>query len=248
MSRLVSSSALVALLALTPACAQQSVDTADRAAIEKVVREYIIENPEIIEEALIALQQKRIMAENEQAQKAIADNQDALFNTKTDYAIGHEDAPVTVVEFFDYRCGYCKRSADWTLDLPSEYDNKVRVVFKELPILSAESEKAALAALAAGKQGKYIEMHRALMETENSTGFGPDVIDAAARTAGVDVANMRADMTSVDVQKQLADMKALARTLDITGTPHFIVGLSQVPGADRDMLVGLIDAELAALD
>ncbi|MEM9054625.1 MAG: thioredoxin domain-containing protein [Pseudomonadota bacterium] len=238
----------VSALVLTPACAQQEVDTSDRAAIENVVREYILENPEIIEEALIALQAKRNAAEMESARDAIANNADALFNTASDYSVGPADAPVTVVEFFDYRCGFCKRSAEWAVNLPEQYDGQVRVVFKELPILSAESEKAALAALAAGQQDKYLEMHVALMELDNGSGFGPDAIDSAAKEAGVDVVKMRADMNSMDVQKQLADMKSLARTLDINGTPNFIVGTSQVPGADTNAVQALIDAELAALD
>ncbi|MEO1642630.1 MAG: thioredoxin domain-containing protein [Pseudomonadota bacterium] len=248
MQKLLPAFVAMTAIALTPACAQQSADAPNKEAVEEIVREYILENPEIIEEALIALQAKRELEEQTANSLALAANADALFNTETDYSVGPADAPVTVVEFFDYRCGFCKRSADWAMALPEAYDGQVRVVFKELPILSAESEKAALAALAAGKQGKYNEMHVALMELDNSSGFGPDAIDAAAKDAEVDVVKMRADMSSVDVQRQLADMKALARTLGITGTPTFVVGTSQVPGADQNAVRTLIDAELAALN
>ena len=232
-------------IALTPACAQESVDTASKEAIEKIVYDYIMENPEIIEDALIALNEQRQAEEIALAQAAIADNQDALINNPDDYSIGPADAPVTVVEFFDYRCGFCKRSAEWALGLPEQYDNQVRVVFKEMPILSTESEKAALAAIAAGKQGKYAEMHLALMELDNGSGFGPDVIDAAAEGVGVDVAKMRADMKSITVQKTVAESKSLARTLGITGTPNFIVGTQSVPGADTAQVEALIEAALA---
>lgn len=248
MQKFLPSMAVLAAIALTPACAQHSVDPADKDAVEQIVRSYILENPEIIEEALIALQAKREAEEMAASTEALAANADALFNTATDYSVGPADAPVTVVEFFDYRCGFCKRSADWAMALPEAYDGQVRVVFKELPILSAESEKAALAALAAGKQGKYLDMHIALMELDNSSGFGPDAINGAAEDAGVDVAKMRADMDSVDVQRQLAEMKSLARTLGINGTPNFVVGTSQVPGADENAVRALIDAELAALN
>ncbi|MEM1087360.1 MAG: DsbA family protein [Pseudomonadota bacterium] len=238
----------ISAIALTPACAQQSAEAVNKDAVEQIVRDYILENPEIIEEALIALQDKRDAEEQMAASKALSENADALFNTASDYSVGPADAPVTVVEFFDYRCGFCKRSTDWAIGLSESYEGQVRVVFKELPILSAESEKAALAALAAGKQDKYVDIHRTLMELDNSSGFDKDAIDGAAKAAGVDVAKMRADMDSVEVQRQLAEMKALARTLNITGTPTFVVGTSVVPGADQDAVRALIDAELAALN
>jgi len=245
MTRTFSMALAATAIALTPACAQDQVDPASKEAIEKVVHDYIMENPEIIEDALIALTQKRQLEEQQMARDAIAQNQDKLLNHPGDFSIGPADAKVTVVEFFDYRCGFCKRSADWATALPEQYDNQVRVVFKELPILSAESEKAALAALAAGKQGKYIEMHMALMELDNGTGFGPEVIDAAAESVGVDVAKMRADMKSVDVQKTVADSKSLARSLGISGTPNFVIGTELVPSADITQVEALIQTALA---
>lgn len=245
MNRKVSMALAATAIALTPACAQGQVDATDKEAIEQIVYDYIMENPEIIEDALIALSEKREAEEAESARVAIADNQDALINNPGDYSVGPADAPVTVVEFFDYRCGFCKRSASWAVELPEKFDNQVRVVFKELPILSPESEKAALAAVAAGKQGKYLEMHMALMELDNGSGFGPEQIDAVAESVGVDVEKMRADMKSIDVQKNVADAKSLARTLGISGTPNFIVGTQQVPGADVETVEALIEAALA---
>jgi len=245
MTRTFSMALAATAIALTPACAQGQVDTADKEAVEKIVYEYIMENPEIIEEALVALSEKRDAEEAALALAAIADNQDALINNPADYSVGPADAPVTVVEFFDYRCGFCKRSAEWATELPAQYDNQVRVVFKEFPILSTESEKAALAAIAAGKQDKYIEMHMALMELDNGSGFGPEQIDAAAESVGVDVTRMRADMKSIDVQKTVADAKSLARSLNITGTPNFIVGTEMVSGADVQQVEAMIEAALA---
>jgi protein-disulfide isomerase len=245
MARTFSLALAATAIALTPACAQEQVGTADKEAIEKIVADYIMENPEIIEDALIALSEKRAAEEAEQARAAIAENQDALINNAADYSIGPADAPVTVVEFFDYRCGFCKRSAEWATELPEKYDNQVRVVFKEFPILSAESEKAALAAIAAGKQGKYIEMHMALMELDNGSGFGPEQIDAAAESIGVNVDTMRADMKSIEVQKTVADAKSLARELGITGTPAFVIGNEQVSGANIPQVEALIETALA---
>ena len=234
-------------IALTPACAQEQVNTADKAAIEDIVQAYILENPQIIEDALIKLGEQRQMAETGRATEAILANFDAIYNNPEDNFIGPADAPITIVEFFDYRCGYCKRSAEWTTKLPEKYDGKVRVIFKELPILSAESEKAALASVAAGKQGKYIEMHMALMELESKDGFGPEEIDKAARNAGLDVQLMRADMKSMSVQKHVADSKSLARTLGIDGTPNFMIGDQQVAGADTEAVEDYIQSELQKL-
>ena len=245
MPRYVSTMAVMAALAMTPACAQSEVEAADKEAIEKIVHDYILEHPEVIEEALIKLSQQAEERKASDQRQAITDNHDAIYASESDYSIGPDDAPVTLVEFFDYRCGYCKRSMDWTMDLPEEYDGKVRVVFKEFPILSAESEKASLAALAAGEQGKYAEMHRELMMMDNSTGFDPEDIDAAAERAGVDVDKMRADMQSVRLQKVVADNKSLARKLGVDGTPAFFVGDQMVPGAAQGRVKTMIEDALA---
>lgn len=230
---------------LVAACSEgtASADTPDRAAIEQIVREYILENPEIIEEALVQLSEKQ-KAEQAAAQvAAISGNKAALFENEDDYFIGPADAPVTVVEFFDYRCGFCKRSLDYVAALPEVHDGKVRVVFKEFPILSPQSRTAALAALAAGKQGLYFEMHAALMESNSQ--LSDSDIDDIAESVGVDVAKMRADMRSEAVQQQLADHTGLARSLNITGTPAFIIGDDLVPGANTPQITALIKEALA---
>lgn len=235
--------AAFSLLAFTPACAQQDSGTPqNREEIEEIVRDYILENPEIIEQAIIKLQQRADAQEAEVSRQAIASASADLYESDADYSIGPDDAPVTMVEFFDYRCGFCKRSMEWTMDIPEAYDGKVRVIFKEFPILSPESEKAALAALAAGEQGRYAEMHRELMNLDNSSGFTPDEIDAAAERAGVDVARMRADMGSVRLQKVVADNKMLARRVGIDGTPAFLVGDQLVSGANQAAVTQMLDA------
>ncbi len=219
----------VASIVLLPACAQGNRDQAE---VESIVRNYILANPEIIEEALIALNEKEQRAKQESARAAIADHRDQLFFLETDYSIGPADAPVTVVEFFDYRCGFCRRSADWVLGLPEAYDGKVRVVFKELPIFRGISETAARAALAAGKQGKYVEMHQALMAVESNDQFTEELLDQAARDVGVDVARMRADMESAQIRQQLADMQRLGTALGLNATPGFFIGDTYIEGAN----------------
>lgn len=223
--------ALLGALALLPACAQGGAK-AEKSEIESIVREYILANPEIIEDALVALTEKEAAAKRDAAKQAIGQNRDRLYNQADDFFIGPADAKVTVVEFFDYRCGFCKRSVDFVRALPEAYDGEVRVVFKELPIFGGISETAALAALAAGRQGKYLQMHIALMDIENNNDLTEAAIDRVAGAAGIDVRKMRTDMTSDAVKKQLAEMKDLGRALQVGGTPGFFVGDKYIEGAN----------------
>lgn len=229
-------------LLLLPACAQGG--NPDKAEMEKIVREYILANPEIIEQALVALTEKEKQNEAIVIQAAIADNWDKLYSLPTDYSVGPADAPITVVEFFDYRCGFCKRSAHWTAQLPETYDGQVRVVFKELPIFGGISETAAKAALAAGRQGKYLEMHLALMEIRSNDDLTEQKIDELAGGLGLDVQKMRADMELPALGQQLAEMETLGRALRISGTPAFFIGNEHVAGADMRRIEQVIAAAL----
>lgn len=236
----------VTALALAAACTEPSAadeTELSRADVEMIVREYILEHPEIIEEALIELSARQQAAETAAARQAIIDNADRLYNSDIAYSIGPDDAEVTLVEFFDYRCGFCKRVVDDIAALPAAHDGRVRVVFKELPILSAESRQAALAALAAGEQGKYFDMHLALMEATSS--YSDAEINRIAEDAGVDVAKMRADMKSTEVQEKLSASLELARDLGVNGTPAFFIGEETVSGADLARVNRLIEEALA---
>lgn len=232
-----------AALALLPACAQPGSNLG-KEEIEKIVHEYIVAHPEVIEEALIALNDREKAARAEAARQAIIANQDALYRHAGDFSIGPADAKVTIVEFFDYRCGYCKRSVDWVRALPEEYQGDVRVVFKEFPIFGGVSETAALAAIAAGKQGKYLEMHVALMQIKNNDDLTEAKIDELAAANGINVAKMRADMKGQAVQKQLADAKALGSALDVTGTPGFFIGETHIEGANVPAIEQAIEGAL----
>lgn len=246
MTRSLSLAVALGALALTPACAEKpanaDTEVMTRGEVETIVREYLMENPELIEEALIELGERQRREEAEAARKAITDNQDALYNQASDPAIGPDDAEITVVEFFDYRCGYCKRSLDYIAALPAKHDGRVRVVFKEYPILSPQSRQAALAALAAKEQGKYFEMHTALMESD--TRLEDEDIDTIAESVGVDVQKMRADMKSTAVQQELADMTALGRDLGVGGTPAFFIGEEAIEGANTPRITQVIKEKL----
>jgi protein-disulfide isomerase len=233
----------LAAFAILPACSQGGSGS-NRADMEKIVREYILANPELIEEALVALEQRAASDMQLARQAALAENRAKLFSLAGDYSVGPADAPVTVVEFFDYRCGFCKRSADWVASLPELYDGQVRVVFKELPVLDRGSDRmsetAALAALAAGRQGKYLEFHLALMNIESNSDLSDQALDRTAAGLGLDVARMRRDMASAEVRQQLADMRALGRALMFRGTPAFVVDDAFVDGADIQRIQQLI--------
>ena len=238
--------AALAMVAMTPACADASKTTTsqERSDIEQIVHEYIVTHPEVIEEAIYALNARDRAQAAADAKAAITANYDALYNLSTDYSIGPADAPVTLVEFFDYRCGYCKRSVDYVQGLPEAYDNKVRVVFKEYPIFGGISEDAALAALAAGKQGKYREMHVALMKLKSNDDLTSKKIDALAEGIGIDVRKMRADMKSIAVQKQLDETQQLGHALDLFGTPGFYIGETHIEGANQQGVAEAIEAAL----
>ncbi|MBP2311140.1 DsbA family protein [Azospirillum soli] len=218
-----------ALAAFSPAIVQaQAVDEAQRKAIEGVVRDYLMKNPEVILEAIEALQQREKTAEAERAQKALVDNKAALFQNPADPAIGNALGDVTVVEFFDYQCGYCKAVMADTQRLVKD-DPKLRFVFKEFPILGPASVVAARAALAAKAQGKYLEVHNALMGHRGQ--LDEDTIYRLAKSAGADVEKLKKDMDSPEVMKVIATNQQLAEQLGIRGTPGFIIGDALVPGA-----------------
>lgn len=233
----------IAMLAITAACAQDNDDTAtsvqpDRAVTEQIIREYILSNPEIIEEAFIALQQKREFEAAEVSRAAIGENSARLVSAPADYSIGPDDAPVTVVEFFDYRCGPCRASMETINALPERYNGKVRVVFKEFPILSAESRIAAVATLAAGRQGKYVEMHRALMKSP-SRFTDADIVKIAAEI-GLDMDRWTADRADKTLDRQIDSNHQLAVAIGANATPTFVVGDTMFSGLKREQLEALI--------
>ncbi|MEO1473389.1 MAG: DsbA family protein [Pseudomonadota bacterium] len=241
MTRPLATAIALSALLVTPACGQAAASP-ERAEIEEIVREYILQNPEVLEEALISLAEKREEEKIEAARAALASSSDALLNDDRDFSIGPADAELTIVEFFDYRCGYCKASLDWIQELPDIHGDSVRVVFKELPILSPESEQAALAAIAAGNQGLYNEMHTALMKSRSP--FKSADIDRIAEEVGLDVDRMRADMKTAAARQQLADIRALAQSIGASATPTFVIDGELVEGFNRARLEALIEDKL----
>ncbi|MEK6709105.1 MAG: DsbA family protein [Nitrospinota bacterium] len=205
--------------------------------IEKIVRDYLLKNPEVIAESIAALERRREEAQAAAAQQALAQHQGPLYNDPDAPVAGNPQGDVTIVEFFDYRCGYC-RKVHPVVERVLQKDAKVRLVLKEFPILGPPSVLAARAALAARAQGKYLEIHKILM-TEGGSFSEEDILKAAA-SAGLDAERLKKDMASPEVEKILQKNHALASALNIRGTPAFIVGKRLIPGA-------LEEADLASL-
>lgn len=216
-------------LAAAPAgAAEQALTAAQKEAVEATIHDYLLAHPELLVEALQKYEEQQAAQEAAQTQQAIADNADALLRDETAPAAGNPDASFTVVEFFDYRCPYCKSVAGQFIDTVQE-DGDLRVVFKEFPILGEWSMLAARAALAADRQGKYLPLHRALMEYKGEP--TEEAIYGIAQAQGIDVERLRQDMQSSDIDEQLDRNYALARSLGVRGTPAFIIGDELVPGA-----------------
>ena len=229
--------AAIALAAAAPATrAEQPADLSVQ-QIEKIVREYLLREPEIIYQALEELQRRQAEAEAARQQAAIAENRSELLKDPASPVGGNPDGDVTLVEFFDYRCAYCRRVVSSMRALLDE-DRELRVVFKELPVLGPDSERAARAALASRRQGGYVPFHFALMAAEDLSLQG---IRAAAEAVGLDPDRLEADMSAPEVNAAIQANYALANELGIEGTPAFVIGTQLIPGAvDKARLEQLI--------
>jgi protein-disulfide isomerase len=238
--------ALIAAMAVTGAAAQDSASQTPVAGIElpvdqveAIVRDYLMREPEVIYQALQELQRREAVADAERRKATLAARQDDLFHNASTPVAGNRDGDVTLVEFFDYRCGYCRRVVDSMRSLV-ERDENLRVVFKEFPILGEDSVRASRAALAADRQGLYLPLHFALMAADDLSMEG---IMQAAAGVGLDTEQLATDMQSPDIQAEIGATYALARELGIEGTPAFVVGDELVPGAvSEERLASLIEA------
>ena len=208
--------------------ANPAFDAKQNEAIEALVRQYLLDHPEVVVEALQLYEQRQQAAQAERQTAAITELADELNNEAQDPVIGNPAGDVTLVEFFDYRCPYCKQMTD-TLEQLIDEDPNLRVVMKEFPILSKESVQAARAAMAALRQDKYEAFHFALME--NGGGFSDEEILAVADSVGLDTERLRSEMADPAIEGVLRNNHALAEKIGITGTPAFVIGDAMIPGA-----------------
>lgn len=232
------------LLGCQQAPADAQLTDNERDEVRQIVREYIISNPEIIEEALIELQRRARDREMMSFYTAIEANHEALYADERDARLGPENADIIIVEFVDYKCSYCRIASEWVDSVTERYGDRVQVIFKEYPVLGADSIEAARAALASLRQGR--DVYRAFHH-EMITASGPlpsGRIDSLAQMSGVDVAQMREDMQDPAIMAQIGEIRSLGQVMGITGTPFFIVDGRVIPGANE---LGLEQALQAAL-
>jgi protein-disulfide isomerase len=214
-------------LALLPAAAQTTSQEPARPTIEQIVREYILQHPEVIIESFRLYKEREQTAQKEQAKEALSGSLSDLQQDPSSPAAGTAGG-VTIVEFFDYHCGYCKKAEGTIEKLLADHPD-IRFVFKEFPILGPESTLAAKAGLAAREQGSYLKFHQALMTLQ-----GPITMDAIAELAGkqgLDVSRLESDMESPGVQAILARNHDLGHKVGVRSTPSFVIGSELVSGA-----------------
>src|SRR6201992_4024389 len=219
-------SALVALaLCGAPAIASaQSFSDAQRGEIEKIIKDYLLAHPEVLEEVSGELDKRKQLAEAEKARTEIKNHSEALFNSPRQVTIGNPKGDVTLVEFFDYNCGYCKRALSDLTTIMKD-DPKLRVVLKEFPVLGPGSVEAARVAVAVRMQDagkKYFDFHLRLLGGRGQADKARAL--AAAKEAGFDMARLEKDMASDEVRASIDENMKVAEALSLNGTPSYVIG------------------------
>lgn len=224
---------LVAARTMTPGRATSPAGSAANmstvpADLGQSIRNYLLANPEVLVEAMQELEKRQDNQRDAVAQQAITQQDATLFRDGDSPIGGNPAGDVVMVEFNDYQCPYCKR-AHQAVKSVTAADGKVKIIYKDLPILGEPSRIAALAALASVKQGKHTELHNALMEYNGK--LDRDRILEIAASTGLDVAQLQKDMEEPKLKEIIDRNIALANALGVRGTPAFVVGKQFVPGA-----------------
>ncbi|MEO1018376.1 MAG: DsbA family protein [Pseudomonadota bacterium] len=216
----------ITTFAVGPAAAQDERSVEE---IEQIVRDYLLREPEIVYEAIQALQARQQAAESERRRASLVAFQEQIFEDPNDPVAGNPEGDVTLVEYFDYQCGYCRRMAP-AMQALLEDDPNLRLVFKELPVLGPNSMVAARAAMALSRIAPehYLSYHFALMHTSD---LSEDTILAEAEELGVDADALMAEMESAPVAEAIQTNLQIAGELGINGTPSFVIGETIIPGA-----------------
>jgi protein-disulfide isomerase len=231
----------LALAATQPAPA---IEASERPAIEAIIKDYLLKNPEVLRDAMIELQRRQAAAEAKERAAAVQANEKLIYDSPRGVVVGNRQGDVAVVEFFDYNCGYCKRALDDMMTL-MKADPKIKFVLKEFPVLGPGSVDAAKVAVAVRMQdrsgSKYMDFHRRLLGTRGEANRERAL--AAAKDAGLDMAVIEKDLKSEEIDATLMESVVLADALGISGTPSYVIGGEVVPGAvGADALKKRIDA------
>lgn len=213
--------ALAVTLGWRTLAAPPAVAPTDRAAIEKVVRDYILAHPEIIPEAINRLQQREVT-------KLLESNRAAVETPFAGAWAGNKDGDVVLVEFFDYACPYCRQSSGDVAQLLRD-DPKLKVVFRDFPVLGPDSEQAALASLSAAQQGRYERFYERMFGTPGRP--SREKLVSTIRSAGLNESRTAADLSSRALKAEIDKNLSLGRALGLTGTPSYIVGDRILSGA-----------------
>lgn len=214
----------------TTALAGGEFSAAQKAGVEKIVRDYLLANPEVIKDAIEELEKRQKVAENMTREKAVTDQNEKLFNSPNQAVVGNPNGDVTIVEFFDYNCGYCKQSLATVAKL-IEGDPKLRVVLKDFAILGPDSVDVAQVATAARAQlspEKFWEFHRKLLSTRGHLAK-PQAL-AAAKEVGADMGQLEKDIARPETAAALKEVATLADQLRFDGTPAWVVGKEGIVG------------------
>jgi protein-disulfide isomerase len=227
--------ALFALLVAVPAAAParaQSFTGEQRSEIERIIKDYLMSHPELLQEVMNELEKRQAQVEAEKHRAAVAENSAAIFSSPRQVTLGNPQGDVTVVEFFDYNCSYCKRAMINMLELLKN-DGKLKFVLKEFPVLGDGSVQAAQVAAAVRMQDKtgkkYLEFHQKLLSGRGQADKARAL--AAAKEVGLDIAKIEKDMASDEVKATLEESFKLAEALGLNGTPSYVVGKDVVVGA-----------------
>ena len=200
----------------------------DRKQIDKQIEDYFMRNPEKLEQALENMQAFMEDRANRQQAEALLQNADKLYRDEADYTMGPQNAPITIVEFFDYNCGYCKRSFAPLMEVLEE-NKDVRLVFKEYPILGEPSYLASSTALAINDKMKYLTYHSKLMT--HSGRVSQAVVEKILGELKLPPQKLQADARSDKYVLQLAETRQLADAIGVNGTPAFVINGQLFPGA-----------------
>ena len=214
------------------------------AEVKKLALEAILENPEIIRQAIDLLRQNEGASAAIQAQALLQSERDRLERDPNAPVLGNLNGDVTIIEFFDYNCPYCKR-ATAELNTLLAQDTGVRVVLREWPILGEASVYATRASLASRNQGKYGEFHQALMAAKGR--LAPANVMAIAQTVGLDTQRLKVDLQAPEIDQHIETSMQLARVLNFSGTPAYVIGDAIAPGMiSADDLQSMVSQARAA--
>jgi len=231
MKRLTGAGAAALMMLALPVAAQE-FSAPQKSEIERIIKDYIVSHPEVLQEAIAELDKRQAAADLEKAKNAVAGNAETLFNSSRQVVLGNPKGDVTMVEFFDYNCGFCKRAMADMLELLKD-DPKLRIILKEFPVLgpgSVEAAKVAVAVRMQDKTGKkYLDFHQKLLGGRGQADKARAL--AVAKEAGMDMKRIDTDLASDEVKVSIEESLKLAETLGLNGTPSYIVGADVVIGA-----------------